>query len=100
MIGGEGSALASLLAFELCLWVVNKGEVASPSMISRRSAKQASLGFVETGKKLKGRSSIAATLMVDRPAAVAGHGGVLVCARDGVRNDGLADGWLEFICIS
>ena len=61
MKGGDGSALAALLALELCFWVGEKERLASLSMLSRRAAKRASLSLVDTEIKLEGRSSRAAT---------------------------------------
>ena len=66
MTGGDGSALAALLALELCFWVGEKERLASLSMLSRRAAKRASLSLVDTETKLERRSSRAATLALER----------------------------------
>ena len=66
MNGGDGSGLAALLAFELCFWVDKKRKARFAIMLSRRAAKRASLCFVDTETRLKGRSSGAATLSAER----------------------------------
>jgi hypothetical protein len=60
---GDRSALAALLALELCFWVGKKEMLTLLSMLSRNAAKQASFSLVNTGIKLEGRSSRATALL-------------------------------------
>jgi hypothetical protein len=64
--GGGGNALTALLPFELYFWVGKKERLASLTMLSWRAVKQSSLCVVDIEATLKGHSSRAATLAVER----------------------------------